>query len=42
MGKMTKTLFRGHEERTSELLGLVHTDVCGPITIESRGGYLIL
>ena len=32
MGKMTKTLFSGHGDRTNELLGLVHTDVCGPIT----------
>ena len=36
---MTKTLFSGHGERTSELLGLVHTDVCDPMTIEARGGY---
>ena len=39
MGKMTKTPFSGHGERTSELLGLVHTDVCGPMTTEARGGY---
>ena len=28
MRKMIKTQFSGHEERISELLGLVHTDVC--------------
>ena len=39
MKKMTKTPFSGHGERTSELLGLVHTDVCGPVTTEARGGY---
>ena len=39
MGKMTKTSFSGHGERTSELLGLVHTDVCGPVITEARGGY---
>ena len=39
MGKMTKTPFSGHGERISELLGLVHTDVCGPVTTEARGGY---
>ena len=39
MGKMIRTPFSGHKERTSELLGLIHTDVCGPITIEARGGY---
>ena len=33
--KMTKTLFNRHRERTSELLGLIHTDVCGPMTIEA-------
>ena len=37
--KMTKTPFSGHGERTSELLGLVHTDVYGPVTTEARGGY---
>ena len=36
---MTKTPFSRNEERTSELLGLVHTDVCGPVTTEARGGY---
>ena len=39
MGKMTKTPFSGHGERTSELLGLVHTDVCGPMTTHAQGGY---
>ena len=39
MGKMTKTPFSGHGERTNELLGLVHTDVCGPMTTQARGGY---
>ena len=39
MGKMTKTPFSGHGERTSELLGLVHTDVCGPMTTHAQCGY---
>ena len=39
MGKMTKTPFSGHGERTTELLGLIHTDVCGPMTTQARGGY---
>ena len=39
MDKMTKTPFSGHGERTTELLGLVHTDVCGPMTTQARGGY---
>ena len=37
--KMTKTLFFGHGERTNELLTLVHSDVCGPMTTLARGGY---
>ena len=36
---MTKTPFSGYEERISELLRFVHTDVCSPMTIEGRGGY---
>ena len=39
MGKMTKTSFSGHGDRTNELLGLVHTDVCSPMTTHARGGY---
>ena len=39
MGKMTKTPFSGHGERTKELLGLIHTDVCGPMTTQAYGGY---
>ena len=39
MGKMTKTPFVGHEERANELLALVHSDVCGPMTTQARGGY---
>ena len=32
MGKMTKTPFSGPGKRTTELLGLIHTDVCRPMT----------
>ena len=39
MGKMTKTPFTGHGERSTKLLGLIHTDVCGPMTTQARGGY---
>ena len=39
LGKMTKTPFTGHSERASELLELVHTDVCGPMSTTARGGY---
>ena len=38
-GKMTKSPFIGTGERASELLGLVHTDVCGPMKIQAKGGY---
>ena len=39
MKKMTKTLFTGHGDRTSDILDLVHTDVCGPMSTQVRGGY---
>ena len=39
MGKMTKTLFFGTMERATDLLEIIHTDVCGPMNIEARGGY---
>ena len=39
LGKMTKAPFAGHSEKASDLLGLIHTDVCGPISSISRGGY---
>ena len=31
LGKMTKTLFTDFPERASDLLELIHIDVCGPI-----------
>ena len=39
MGKMTKTLFSGTMERATDLLEIIHTDVCGPMSVEARGGY---
>ena len=39
MGKMTRSHFSGKGERASELLGLIHTDVCGPMSTKARGGY---
>ena len=39
MGKMTKTPFSGTMERATNLLEIIHTDVCGPMNIEARGGY---
>ena len=39
MGKMTKTPFSGTMERATDLLEIVHTDVCGPMNIEARSRY---
>ncbi|KAJ9564698.1 hypothetical protein OSB04_000664 [Centaurea solstitialis] len=38
-GKMTKEPFNKDNERASDLLEIVHTDVCGPFSHEARGGY---
>ncbi|KAJ9546656.1 hypothetical protein OSB04_019199 [Centaurea solstitialis] len=32
LGKMTKTPFKGKPERAIELLEVIHTDVCGPLS----------
>ena len=37
MGKMTKTPFSGTMERANDLLEIIHTDVCGPMSVEARG-----
>ena len=39
LGKMTKTLFTGFPERASDLLELIHTDVYGPMSSITRGGF---
>ena len=39
LGKMTKTPFSVTMERASDLLEIIHTDVCGPMSVEARGGY---
>jgi hypothetical protein len=36
---MTKTPFAKSCERASNLLELIHIDVCGPMSIKTRGGY---
>ena len=38
MGKMTKNPFFGTMERATDLLEIIHTDVCGPMSVEARGG----
>ncbi|KAK9008737.1 hypothetical protein V6N11_075620 [Hibiscus sabdariffa] len=39
LGKMTKAPFNGKGERASDLLGLIHSDLCGPMNTQARGGY---
>jgi hypothetical protein len=39
IGKMTKTPFFGTMERASDLLEIIHTDICGPMSVQARGGY---
>ena len=36
---MTKSPFNKKGERASDLLGLIHTDLCGPLSTSARGGY---
>ncbi|KAM1543858.1 hypothetical protein ACFX1Z_013474 [Malus domestica] len=38
-GKMTKSPFTRKGECAPEILGLIHTDVCGPMSTTSRGGF---
>ena len=38
-GKMTKRPFNAKGRRAQELLELVHTDVCGPMSTQAKGGY---
>ena len=38
MGKMTRTPFNGIMERADDLLGIIHTDVCGPMNVPTRNG----
>ena len=39
-GKMIKLFFVEHRERITEILALVHSNVCGPFDVPARGGYL--
>jgi hypothetical protein len=39
LGKMTKAPFTSQNERVSDLLGLVYTDVCGRMSSVARGGF---
>ena len=35
MGKMTKAPFSGTMERATDLLKIIHADVCGPMSVEA-------
>ena len=37
--KMTKLPFTRKDEWPSEVLGLIHSDICGPMNISAREGY---
>ena len=39
MGKMTKTPFSGTMKRASDLLEIIHTDECSPMSVNARGRY---
>ena len=39
LGKMTKTPFFGTMERATNLLEIIHTDVCDPMSVDARGKY---
>ncbi|KAL8120252.1 hypothetical protein AgCh_017415 [Apium graveolens] len=38
-GKMTNRPFKAKGNRAKQLLELVHSDLCGPMNIQARGGY---
>ena len=39
LGKMTKTPFSETMERVTDLLEIIHTDVCGPMSVDAGGRY---
>ena len=39
LGKMTKLPFKGKGEQVGGPLDLIHTDVCGPMSMHTRGGF---
>ena len=38
MGKLPKSAFSGIGEQAKGILELIHSDVCGPMSIQARGG----
>ena len=41
-GKMTKTPFFGTMERASDLLEIIHADVCGPMSVDVRAVDIVI
>ena len=39
LGKMTKTPFSGTMEQATDLLKIIHTNVCDPMSVDARGKY---
>ena len=39
VGKMTKTPFSGTIEQATDLLEIIHIDVCGPMSVKAHGKY---
>ena len=39
LGKMTKTPFSGTMEQATDLLEIIHTDVCDPMSVDAHGKY---
>ena len=39
MGKMTKAPFSGTMKQATDLLEIIHTDVCGPMNIKAYSRY---
>ena len=39
MGKMTKTPFSRAMEQGTDLLEIIHTDICNPMSVDARGNY---
>ena len=37
---MAKLPFMGQGERATEILALVHTDVCDPFDVQAKGSYI--
>jgi hypothetical protein len=40
LGKYTKTIFPGSNNKVSGILDLIHIDVCGPMSSASLTGFL--